>query len=598
LVGIAVTALLSMFASMMVAETLEGDAQAINLSGSMRMQSYRMANAALLPSQHQNLDNHIAEFQEKIDSPLLTHATQINGNAELEKRLADLHEQWRFLKPLLRADTEGQAGLMEQIDDFVHHIDQFVFALEHSSESKIRLLRALQGITVFIVILVSFFVLYNINQNMAIPLRDLVAQAEQIRQGNFRVVSHYNGADELGLLATSFNEMSAELEALYWDLEQRVKEKTRQLQQSNDSLRILYNASRRLYGAPSDIIGESRSFLSELTELLGLGNLSLCLSTSETGSAYQILTSNGKDKPEFCQAPNCNDCRLSPNKAEFIDSLQEVVSFPIGSHEHYSGELTLEIPAGKQLEEWQRNLLNAFADIIYTTLSLNNLAEQESRLALMEERAVIARELHDSLAQSLSYQKLQAAKLKRLVEKDAEKDQLYSTIRQIQDGLNASYRQLRELLATFRIKIDAPGLEPALIGTVAEYQERCDIQINLDYQLHDCPLSPNEEIHCLQIVREAVSNVVKHSQASQADITLVRTADGNVNIRIADNGIGIPDLPHKTNHYGLSILSERTESLKGGLRIERRPEGGTLVSLTFRPGFMNPSSSINSSQAS
>ncbi|MDX1693035.1 MAG: type IV pili methyl-accepting chemotaxis transducer N-terminal domain-containing protein, partial [Ketobacteraceae bacterium] len=46
LVGIAVTALLSMFASMMVAETLEGDAQAINLSGSMRMQSYRMANAA------------------------------------------------------------------------------------------------------------------------------------------------------------------------------------------------------------------------------------------------------------------------------------------------------------------------------------------------------------------------------------------------------------------------------------------------------------------------------------------------------------------------------------------------------------------------
>ncbi len=586
LVGIALTALLSMFASMMVAETLEGDAQAINLSGSMRMQSYRMVNATLMATDTINLPKLVSEFDDKIESPLLNHIAHASENKELTGRLKQIHKRWDHLKPLLFSGNTDPEQLMKETDGFVKEIDDFVLALQHSSESKIRLLRALQGITVFIVILVSFIVLYNINQNMAIPLRDLVNAAEQIRSGNFKVRSHYKGEDELGLLASSFNEMSSELEALYLDLERRVERKTLQLQQSNDSLRLLYNASRRLYSAPGEVVQQSRGYLKDLAAVVGLGHISLCLSTSNTGTAYQIVTSSSAERPDFCQLPDCNTCRHTPNKADLTTGLHEVVSFPIGSGNNYCGELTLEVHKGQQVEEWQRNLLNAFADIIYTTLSLNNLAEHESRIALMEERAIIARELHDSLAQSLSYQKLQASRLKRLLEKDADRETLFDSIQQVQDGLNASYRQLRELLSTFRMKIDAPGLEPALIGTLAEFQERSSIDLQLDYRIQDCPLTPNEEIHCLQIVREALSNVIKHSRATNADISLKRLENGHVRVDIKDNGIGIPDLPHKTHHYGLSILAERAESLNGKLNIKRGEENGTLVSLDFLPVFM------------
>ncbi|MCG8671059.1 MAG: type IV pili methyl-accepting chemotaxis transducer N-terminal domain-containing protein [Pseudomonadales bacterium] len=588
LVGIALTALLSMFGSMLVAETLEGDAQAINLSGSMRMHSYRMANAKILETPQSVLEALVEEFETKLNSPMLSHIINTSDSRELGKQLDLIHGHWHtILKPLLVDPTIEPYKIMPAVDLYVQDIDNFVTALQNSSESKIRVLRALQGITVFIVILVSFIVLYNINQNIAIPLRDLVAAAQQIRSGNFKVVSHYKGDDELGLLATSFNQMSSELEVLYLDLEDRVRQKTAELQRSNDSLGLLYDATRKLYSAPNSLTLKSHSIFSELEGLIGLGTISLCLSKSDTVSAYKIITSNDLEKPSFCQAPSCDVCRHAPDKASLTDGLQEVVSFPLGKGKSYAGEITIEVPKGSRIEDWQRDLLNAVADVFYTTLSLSNLSEHESRIALMEERTVIARELHDSLAQSLSYQKLQVARLKRLHEKGADQDTLFSAIYNVQEGLNSSYKQLRELLGTFRIKIDSPGLEPALIGTVAEFKERSDIDIQLNYQLRDCPLRPNEEIHCLQIVREALSNVIKHAQASIAEIKLERDGEGKVGISIIDNGIGIPDVPHKNNHYGLSILSERTDSLNGQISIKRRPQGGTSVDLVFFPAFMH-----------
>lgn len=586
LVGIALTALLSMFASMMVAETIEGDAQAINLSGSMRMQSYRITNAAILQAPLEARKSLINEFDSKLYSPLFDHIIHTSDNTDLTRRLISIRSRWEALEPkLLHGDIPANQ-LTTIIDDFVSDIDSFVSALQSSSESKIRLLRALQGVTAFIVILVSFIVLYNINQNIAIPLKDLVAAAERIRSGDFKVKSHHQSDDELGLLANTFNSMANELDVFYQKLEDRVEEKTRLLRRSNHSLRLLYNSTRRLYNSPNDLAKSTQPILKELSDLINLGTISLCLSKSDKGSAYRIITSNNNDKPSFCQAPHCDLCRHNPDKADYAPNLQEVVSFSIGKGKNYCGEITLEVLKGQRVEDWQRDLLNAVADVIYTTRSLTDLAEQEARIALMEERTVIARELHDSLAQSLSYQKLQAARLKRLLEKGADKDILYTTIQQVQDGLNASYKQLRELLGTFRIKIDAPGLEPALIGTVAEFKERSDCDIQLDYQLRDCPLTPNEEIHCLQIVREALSNVVKHAHASYAKVNLSQTPNDRISITIRDNGVGIPDLPHKNNHYGLSILSERTESLAGNIEITRHPDGGTLVSLEFLPAFM------------
>jgi two-component system nitrate/nitrite sensor histidine kinase NarX len=94
-------------------------------------------------------------------------------------------------------------------------------------------------------------------------------------------------------------------------------------------------------------------------------------------------------------------------------------------------------------------------------------------------------------------------------------------------------------------------------------------------------LTPNEEIHVLQIVREALSNTVRHAGANQARVHLALDA-GEVVVEIGDDGRGLAGTGERARHYGLTIMRERALNLGGKLTVESPPEGGTLVRLVFR----------------
>ena len=137
---------------------------------------------------------------------------------------------------------------------------------------------------------------------------------------------------------------------------------------------------------------------------------------------------------------------------------------------------------------------------------------------------------------------------------------------------------------TFRIKLDQPGLASAVQATVQEFGRHSDIDIQLKYALEHCPLTPNEEIHCLQIIREALSNVIKHAQASQCQLGLYQDKEGYIHIIIDDDGIGINSEDSRDGHYGLKILTERAESLSGSIYIGPLAKG-TRVHAQFLPDY-------------
>ncbi|MCW8880779.1 MAG: histidine kinase, partial [Sedimenticola sp.] len=203
------------------------------------------------------------------------------------------------------------------------------------------------------------------------------------------------------------------------------------------------------------------------------------------------------------------------------------------------------------------------------------------RLALHEERGVIARELHDSLAQSLSYLKIQVSRLDMTLKQERDEEAIQAVVQEIREGLNSAYRQLRELLTTFRLKVDERGLLQALEDTVHEYQARSDISISLDFNLLGLQLSENEEIHVLQVIREALSNVVRHSGAKNATVALTGGGETPIHVSIVDDGRGIPPAPERPRHYGLAIMDERVRSLGGTITIEPAPGGGTQVVFEF-----------------
>jgi two-component system nitrate/nitrite sensor histidine kinase NarX len=256
------------------------------------------------------------------------------------------------------------------------------------------------------------------------------------------------------------------------------------------------------------------------------------------------------------------------------------VSFGVSDQDRRFGILVVELDPDQSLARWQGRLLASLAALIGTALSLHRRQREARRLALFEERCVIARELHDSLAQSLSYLKIQASRLDALLGAGTEPERARPVLAELREGVNNAYRQLRELLTTFRLKMDDRGLNAALEATVAEYRERGTTEIRLDNRLPPLLLNPNEEIHVLQIVREALSNVIRHAGAAHASLRLT-ASDAGIRVTLDDDGRGIDPRAVPRGHYGLSIMRERAAGLGGVIEIAPGRHGGTRVRLTL-----------------
>lgn len=588
LAGIALAALVATAVAMLATDTLRGDAAAINLAGSMRMQSYRILTSRLKQDPAAELDRQIALYEEKLHDLLLERRATYRHSEPFKAQLTLLKQDWeQALKPALLDPNRNADDVSAMVESYVTRIDQAVQLLQQESEAKVKTLSTLQAISLLVLFSLSALLLVVVHRKWVTPLRQFMHAVQRLQEGNFSTRVQYPYPDELGLLGDTINRMAEQLAELYSDLEQRVKNKTRQLQQSNESLRLLHETSRRLFSKPDDFYQAVPQILAEVQSLMNLGAVSLCLRKQDSGPAYRLITSDHLPKPSFCRKPDCDNCRAQADKTVFAPHLKEVVMFPVSSDQHHVGDISVELHPGQSMQPWQRNLLCALSEVFATTQSLAQLSHQHSQLALAEERAAIARELHDSLAQSLSSQKMQTARLRKLLEKAADTNELNDTIDQVQEGLNESYRQLRELISTFRINVNEPEFERAVRKAIDAAAARFQLQISLDYGIGHCPLNANEETHCLHIIREALSNVGKHARASHAHVSIRQQAEGPIELRIEDNGIGLSADTNKPNHFGLSILAERSHYLNGYLAITRPDQGGTLVNVTFEPKYLN-----------
>lgn len=576
--------LVSMLGGLYMADSLQGDAGAINKAGSLRMQAYRLA--LLTDQDSATLDRHAQQMDATLGSAAIESALLRHDDSGLKRLHAQALEQWRqTMRPLLNdPDPAAAADFRAEVPQFVAQLDDFVGTLQASSERNLAVIRGLQVGTLFVTALIAFLLLFALNNKLVTPLRQLTAMARQISRGNFTGQVTVAGETELSMLSRTLNQMNQELASLYAEMEHKVDEKTAALRRSNATLQLLFDSARLLYGRPDEPVLMMGRQLAKVREILGCGPVSLCLNRVDEPGSHTAMTSASVQPPAYCKLPDCQACPVNHDGAQ-LPSGRQLISFNLRSGQTELGALRIEQPAGQPLEPWQTRLMITLADLYAAGLILSDQGQQQARMALMEERAVIARELHDSLAQSLSAQKLQLARLKRQAAKGCAATELAETMEEIEQGLNSAYRQLRELLTTFRIKVNEPGLKPALEATVLEFGANSGVNIQMDYRLDHCPLTPNEEIHCLQIVREALSNVVKHAQAKYCVLTLTQDRQGTIHVTIDDDGIGIAEAASPAGHYGISILIERANSLNGTLTITPRETGGTRVYLRFPPDY-------------
>jgi len=206
------------------------------------------------------------------------------------------------------------------------------------------------------------------------------------------------------------------------------------------------------------------------------------------------------------------------------------------------------------------------------------IREKAEREATLEERNRIARELHDTLEQSLAGVSLQLRALSDALPHQPEKsgDILKVTRQMVRHGQDEARRTVRNLRT---LALEQGGLPGALAGLAQETSDQFPVKIEFGVVGTPRPLAGKIENHLLRVGQEAVTNALKHGQASAIQIHL-HFEPAAVRLEVRDDGRGFDvahAAPSSAGHFGLLGMRERAEKIHGTLNISSTPAGGTTV---------------------
>jgi two-component system nitrate/nitrite sensor histidine kinase NarX len=591
--AVVLTAVVGMATTLWVSRSIEGNATAINIAGSLRMGAYELlARSSIVadgdPSS--SFMSRLTTYETRMAHPGFRQSIPTADDHPLARQHQAMEALWRDqLRPALVARaTDNNALVTDELikttEQYVAQVNELVTMLENRTEARIDLLHLIQIISLILSIIIICGLFLDLKKRILRPLRKLVGIAVAVGEQDFSRKANLKGSDELSQVGIAFDQMTSELALSYHELQEEARGKTRELERSHAALELLHSASRSLF-ANHDLCSGAIPMLQDLEQLLGIGPIRLFLHDKNSSEPVEAITTSTKDRPFYCKDHHCNACLVTPEVFDDLpsdDNDGRRLLLPIRTSGQLLGTLEVWYPASEGLSETSRRLLETLSDQLATAIFLERQITEEQQLTLAEERTVIARELHDSLAQSLSYLKMQVARLRRLDITGEHEEVHHDILEELSAGLNSAYRQLRELLTTFRLKLDTPDLATALRQTAQEFSERLGNDVALEYQLPPQTLSPNEEIHTLQIVREGLANAVKHSEASEI-LVQVLFESPRVQVRILDNGKGLPSTDQPSQHYGLIIMQDRARTLGGKVSILNRNSGGVEVALSFVP---------------
>lgn len=200
-----------------------------------------------------------------------------------------------------------------------------------------------------------------------------------------------------------------------------------------------------------------------------------------------------------------------------------------------------------------------------------------------DERANIARELHDELGQVLTVIKMVVAQLLRHMSADPDlkklsRAQAIEELQAISQNIDDSIRAIRALVANLRPQIlDDLGLKAAIEWQAQQFQERTGIKTQFTSNVDTVNLEYARALALFRIVQESLTNVARHAGATHVDVALHMDAN-DLRLEVRDNGRGIArDELSKQGHFGVLGMRERALVLGGDIQIGAAPGGGTVV---------------------
>ena len=597
---------------------LEGASAAVNDAGSLRMRTYRIAHHLSHPPvnglAYDQFETQLRREVDEVDTILgdLVHGDPtrplfIPRDAGIAADVDALARLWREqIRPEIEGIAKQQIITNENeisfdpfAEDFVSRINNTVLKMEESYGHSIGVLRGSQILLIVLAIIGTIILLRFFFQVVIKPVRSLGDGLQRISEEDFTIRVPVGTRDEFGALSEGFNTMAGHLASLYSTLEERVDEKTRTLTAKNNELEILYGVGAFLR-VPTDIDALCRGFLDRVRVALGASAGSVRL-LDASGENLCITVESGldtdfRDREAVLPCGECLCGEAAVGKVALVEAIADnnprlsrdtcrqagfdgVAATAISVGKKPIGVFNLFFRQVKLIGESERKLLATLGQQLGSAIDNLRLRARDRELAVSEERNLLARELHDSIAQGLAFLNIQI----QLLEKSLDRDDLVhvrSTLKLIRHGVQESYDDVRELLVHFRARIDTRDLDSAISAALRHVAEQADVVTEFEVEGGGAPLDPETETQVLYIVQEALSNIRKHAHAKSVNVSLRRGFEG-LSVIVRDDGLGFKQhsglREDNEAHIGLHIMQERAAGIGGRISIRSSRDKGTEI---------------------
>jgi two-component system, NarL family, nitrate/nitrite sensor histidine kinase NarX len=605
-----VLALSSIGLTLWVTWQLQGGAAAVNEAGRLRMQTWRLAQTVQAADAARTA-TYVAEFERTL--ALLRHGDAARPLAVPNDRATSeafdaVVADWQALQPVwLAAPTPTAADSAHKAHALVARIDTFVAAIEGQLSRWTALLSAFQLGLMGLAIAGGVAMLYTAYLFIFNPLARLQDGLARLERGDLAARVPSDSDDEFGALAAGFNRMASTLQEFTRGLEAKVYEKTETLRAERERLAALYECSEQVARSGS-LDGLAQGFVRQARRVARAD--AALLRCAIAGSQRYALLATDCLPQQMLDGERCiaaGDCHCGRSGADVPASgarvipiqrlgsdgaasaceregFNHVVTVPVRLHDQVLGELDLLYRGDVPLLAADMTLLEGLAAHLAGGMEALRAAALEREAAVAEERGLLARELHDSIAQSLAFLKIQAQLLRGAMQRDDTAVAL-RTLGELDVGIRESTADVRELLLHFRTRTNQDDIVPALHTTLRKFELQSGLEARIDVQGHGVPLPPDVQVQLLHVVQEALSNVRKHAHARRVWLDVQQQPQWRIEVR--DDGDGFDsarhpqDDTHDDTHVGLRIMRERASAIGAAVSVASQPGRGTRVVVTL-----------------
>ncbi len=594
-----VMAMISISFTLWVTWKLEGGAAAINEAGRMRMQTYQLA---LLASEKDivatskllmKFDNSISVL--KVGDP--SRPLFVPWNTLNRQYFSSIQNQWEDIKEgVVRGNSKALS--IPNINHFVANIDRFVGSIELEVDYWTGMLHLFQFAMLAISLIATLVIMYVGYSVILDPVEKLRLGFESVKSGKLNTRVQIDAKDEFGDLAIGFNAMTEKINDLYSGLESKVKEKTLHLQERQNRLQALYDLSS-FVSTEGNLEKLAKGFSERILILCKASAIAIRW-TDEANRRYFLLS--GADLPasiineEQCLISGDCYCGQSTSNTEIQiitfnpreeferhcvkAGYKSLVTVPILFQKSLLGEIDIFYAQEYVIDVEQKSLMETLAHHLAGAMEALRIKALEKEAAISEERSLLARELHDSIAQSLAFLKIQVGMLRdEIIEPATTKAKII--LGELDEGLRESYSDVRELLLHFRTRTNSEDIEPAIKTTLQKFEHQSGIKTELFISGQGLPLRPDIQIQIMHILQEALSNVRKHSRATMVKVEVQESPLWI--FKVIDDGMGFSTSSNSVDstHVGMSIMRERANKIGAQLDITSTSLHGTCISLAL-----------------